>query len=415
MPTGASIRPKNPADSSSERHHRVLILGGGTAGITTAARLRRAERRIDIGLVEPSETHYYQPLWTLVGRGVVEPEATARPTASVMPKDVVWHRDRVARIDPHGSRVELESGKVLGYDVLVVALGIRLAWELVEGAREALARPDVGTVFSVESAPKVWEAMKRFRGGTAVFTNPLGPIKCGGAPQKIMYLADAYWRDEGLGARSRIVGAFAGTVMLGVPEINAALERIVADRGIEMRFRHDLRAIDPEGKVATFRELDTEQEITIPYDFLHVTPPQRAPKPLAHSPLALEEGPNAGFAEVDLHTLQHVRYPNVFVLGDAAALPTAKTGAAVRKQAPVVVANLRAVLEGSELPERYDGYSSCPLLTDVGKLILAEFTYGNTFSPSFPVDQTRERYDMYLLKRHLLPLLYWHGMLKGRA
>ncbi len=373
------------------------------------------DRRIDIGLVEPSETHYYQPLWTLVGRGVVKPETTARPTASVMPKEVVWHRDRVGRIDPSGSRVELESGRTLTYDVLVVALGIRLAWELVEGAREALATPEVGSVFSVESAPTVWEAMKHFRGGTALFTNPVGPIKCGGAPQKIMYLAEAYWRDQGLRERSRVVGAFAGTVMLGVPEINATLERIVADRGIEMRFRHDLRAIDADEKVASFRDLESKQDIPIPYDFLHVTPPQRAPIPVADSPLALAEGPNAGFAEVDLHTLQHVRYPNVFVLGDAADLPTAKTGAAVRKQAPVVVANLRAVLEGSELPKRYDGYSSCPLLTDVGKLVLAEFTYGNTFAPSFPVDQTRERYDMYLLKRHLLPLLYWHGMLKGRA
>ena len=373
------------------------------------------DRRIDIGLVEPSETHYYQPLWTLVGRGVVKPETTARPTASVMPKEVVWHCDRVGRIDPSGSRVELESGRTLTYDVLVVALGIRLAWELVEGAREALATPEVGSVFSVESAPTVWEAMKHFRGGTALFTNPVGPIKCGGAPQKIMYLAEAYWRDQGLRERSRVVGAFAGTVMLGVPEINATLERIVADRGIEMRFRHDLRAIDADEKVASFRDLESKQDIPIPYDFLHVTPPQRAPIPVADSPLALAEGPNAGFAEVDLHTLQHVRYPNVFVLGDAAALPTAKTGAAVRKQAPVVVANLRAVLEGGELPKRYDGYSSCPLLTDVGKLVLAEFTYGNTFAPSFPVDQTRERYDMYLLKRHLLPLLYWHGMLKGRA
>jgi sulfide:quinone oxidoreductase len=404
-----------PGSRPSERHHRVLVLGGGSAGITVAARLRRGDRALDVGLVEPSETHWYQPLWTLVGRGVVDTAATRRPMAGVMPSGVTWHRDRVARIDPGAQRVELGSGAVLTYDALVVALGIRLAWDLVDGAAEALATPHVASVYTPDSAERVWKAMRAFRGGSAVFTNPDSQIKCGGAPQKIMYLADAYWRKEGLAERTKVIGAFAGTVMLGVPEINETLNRIVAERGIDMRFRHDLRAIDPERREARFRHLDREEDVTIPYDFLHVTPPQRAPDPVAESPLAVDEGPHRGFVEVDHGTLQHLRYPNVFAVGDAAALPTAKTGAAVRKQAPVVVSNLTAFLEGRPLEARYDGYSSCPLLTDVGKLVLAEFTYGNTFAPTFPVDQTKERLDMYMLKRHVLPQLYWHGMLKGRA
>jgi len=410
--SGRTVSRRSPG---GERHHQVLILGGGSAGITTAARLRRAGRKLDIGLVEPSDTHWYQPLWTLVARGVVDLATTARSTQSVLPRGVVRHRDRVVRIDPDVNRVELEGGGVLTYDVLVVALGIRLAWELVEGAREALTTPYVGSVFTVESAPRVWKAMQEFRGGTAIFTNPAGQIKCGGAPQKIMYLAEAYWRGKGLSEQTRIIGAFAGTVMLGVPEINTTLERIVHERGIEMQFRHDLRAVDPAGREARFRDLDRDEDVTLRYDFLHLTPPQRAPDPVASSPLAVGDGPHAGFADVDIHTLQHLRYANVFALGDAAGLPTARTGAAVRKQAPVLVANLLAHLEGEQPSERYDGYSSCPLLTDVGKLVLAEFTYGNTYAPTFPVDQTRERLDMYLLKRYALPQLYWHGMLRGRA
>ncbi len=370
---------------------------------------------MDIGLVEPSETHWYQPLWTLVGRGVVDAASTRRPMAGLIPPGVAWHRDRVARIDPAARRVELGGGGALTYDALVVGLGIRLAWELVEGAAEALGTPEVASVYTPDSAERVWQAMQAFRGGNAVFTNPDSQIKCGGAPQKIMYLADAFWRKEGLAGQARVIGAFAGTVMLGVPEINATLNRIVAERGIDMRFRHDLRGISPDRKEARFRHLDRGEDVTIPYDFLHVTPPQRAPDPVAGSPLAVAEGPHKGFVEVDHGTLQHLRHPEVFALGDAAALPTAKTGAAVRKQAPVLVSNLRAFLEGRPLEARYDGYSSCPLLTDVGKLVLAEFTYGNTFAPTFPVDQTRERLDMYLLKRHVLPQLYWKGMMKGRA
>ena len=399
----------------TDRHHRVLVLGGGSAGITAAARLHRADPALDVGLVEPSETHYYQPLWTLVGRGVVRPESTARPNASLVPKGVTWHRDAVTAIDPAANSVTLASGATIHYDALVVALGIRLAWELVDGLDEALATPEVGSVFSYESASAVWDAMRNFKGGTAIFTNPLGQIKCGGAPQKIMYLAEAFWREHGLAERTKVIGAFAGTVMLGVPEINATLEAIVQRRGIDMRFRHDLRAVDASDRRATFRRVDTGDDITLDYDFLHVSPPQRAPTPLADSTLAVAEGPHVGFADVDHATLQHVRYPNVFALGDAAALPTAKTGAAVRKQAPVLVANLRSFLAGTPLERSYDGYSSCPLLTDVGKLVLAEFTYGNTYKPTFPVDQTKERLDMYLLKRHVLPQMYWHGMLRGLA
>lgn len=397
------------------RHHRVLILGGGSAGITTAARLRRADASLDVGLVEPSEQHHYQPLWTLVGRGVVRPETTVRPNASLIPKGVTWHRDRVASIDPDTNRVELESGSALSYDTLVVALGIRLAWELVDGLDEALRTPHVGSVYSAATAPQVWDAMRAFQGGTAIFTNPLGQVKCGGAPQKIMYLADAYWRSRGLAGQTTVIGAFAGTVMLGVPEINATLERIVAERGIDMRFRHDLRAVDGAARRATFRQVESGDDVTIDYDFLHVSPPQRAPALVADSALALSEGPHEGFVDVDHESLQHRRYPNVFALGDVAALPTAKTGAAVRKQAPVLVANLRSHLAGTPLEQRYDGYSSCPLLTDVGKLVLAEFTYGNTYKPTFPIDQTKERLDMYLLKRHVLPQMYWHGMLRGLA
>ena len=405
----------HPNPAAEVRHHRVLVLGGGSAGITVAARVRRADPSLDVGLVEPSETHYYQPLWTLVGRGVVKPETTARPNAGLIPKGVTWYRDRVARIDPDANQVELESGVALTYDTLVVALGIRLAWERVDGLEEALGTPQVGSVYSLDGALKTWDAMRAFQGGSAIFTNPLGQVKCGGAPQKIMYLAEAYWRERALSERTQLIGAFAGTVMLGVPEINATLEKIVQQRGIDMRFRHDLRAVDGVARRATFRRVDSGEDVSLDYDFLHVSPPQCGPTPVVASPLAVAEGPHAGFADVDHETLQHLRYPNVFALGDAAALPTAKTGAAIRKQAPVLVANLRAHLAGTPLERSYDGYSSCPLLTDVGKLVLAEFTYGNVYKPTFPLNQTKERYDMYLLKRHVLPQMYWHGMLRGVA
>ena len=406
----------------SESRHQVLIIGGGTAGITTAARLTRSGKKLDIAVIEPSDKHFYQPLWTLVGAGIVPKEITVRKEASVMPKGVTWIRDAVVEIDPDANQVRTAGGRTIGYDYLVVAPGIQYDWDAVKGLRETLGKNGVVSNYTFETAEKTWEAMKNFEGGTAVFTNPLGQVKCGGAPQKVMYLADDYWRRNGVRGKTKMIGAFAGTVMLGVPEINKSLERIVRQRDIEMRFYHNLVEVRTSPKKeAVFDVRDpktgetTHQEV-IPFDFLHATPPMKAPDFVAASPLAVPEGPHKGYVDVDIHTLQHKRYPNVFSLGDAAALPTAKTGAAVRKQAPKLVKNLLAVMEGKPAEAKYNGYSSCPIVTARGRVLLGEFLYDNKYKPPFVfLDQTKERWDMWLLKRYVLPPLYWYGMLKGLA
>jgi len=399
------------------RKHEVLILGGGTAGITVAARLKRADRDLDVALVEPSRDHWYQPLWTLVGAGVVDLKTTRKDEARFIPKGVAWIQDRVAELKPDAHEVVLESGETIRYDQVVVALGIEYAWDLVDGLTEALGQGGVVSNYLPEGAQATWRALSSFDGGRMVFTNPAGQVKCGGAPQKIMYLAEDYARRHGMRDRTEVVGAFAGTKMLGVDVINERLETIVNERGIDMRFQHDLTGIDADAKEAIFERVDDPSQgpVRIGYDLIHVTPPMRAPRLVRESPLAVATGPHQGFAQVDIHTLQSRADPDVFALGDVAALPTAKTGAAVRKQAPVLVDRLLARRSGGTSHASYDGYSSCPLVTGYGRLVLAEFTYDNVYTPTFPVDQTKERLDMYLLKRHVLPAMYWHGMLRGLA
>jgi sulfide:quinone oxidoreductase len=401
-------------------HHQILIIGGGSAGITVAARLTHALGRPDIAMIEPSDKHFYQPLWTLVGAGVVKKEATVRSEANYVPKEVHWIQDHAEAVDPDARRVTTRCGQELSYDYLIVAPGIQLNWEEIKGLKENLGTNGICSNYAFDTAEYTWETLRNFRGGNAVFTNALGQVKCGGAPQKIMYLAEDYFRRHGLRDQATVIGAFAGTKLLGVPEINKTLERIVKERNIDMRFYHNLVEIRAERKEAVFDVRDRTtgdviEQAVIPFDMIHVTPPQSAPDFIKRSKLAYQEGPDRGWVKVDKHTMQHPDYPNVFSLGDVAALPTAKTGAAVRKQAPVLVKNLLSVM-ADEAPEAsYDGYSSCPLLTGYGKLVLAEFTYGNTYKPTFPVDQTKERLDMYLLKRYVLPQLYWHGMMRGRA
>ena len=292
-----------------------------------------------------------------------------------------------------------------------MAVGIQLDWNKIEGLAGNLGKHGICSNYSYETVDSTRAALAAFRGGNAVFTFPSTPVKCAGAPQKIMYLADDVIRKAGVRDRSRVIYAAAGPAIFGVQKYARALSKVVARRNIETLFRHNLVAVDAPNKHAIFKHLDEGKQVAVPYELLHVTPPQSAPDVVKQSPLANADG----WVEVHKHTLQHVRHPNVFALGDASSLPTSRTGAAIRKQAPVLVENLVAHREGRPLAASYDGYASCPLVTGFGKLILAEFDYDGKPQESFPFDQSQERYSMYMLKAHALPELYWNGMLRGRA
>jgi sulfide:quinone oxidoreductase len=391
--------------------HSVLILGGGTGGLSVASRLLLADPSLDVAIVEPSEHHDYQPLWTLVGGGVFDRSTSRRPEADYIPTGARWIKDRAASFEPERREVVLQSGERVGYEQLVVALGMQLDWHKIKGLAGNLGKAGICSNYSYDSVESTWRFLKDFRGGNAIFTFPSTPIKCAGAPQKIMYLADDWLRKSGVRASSRVIYASSTPAIFGVKRYREALEPIVQRKGIETLFRHNLVEVRPAAKEAVFQKLDGGEEVVLPYELLHVVPPQSAPDVIKQSALANKEG----WVEVDKYTLQHVRFPEVFSLGDNSSLPTSRTGAAIRKQAPVLVDNLLAARAGRPLLARYDGYASCPLVTGYGKLILAEFDYDGNPAESFPFDQTRERYSMYAMKAYALPEMYWNGMLRGRA
>ncbi|TNC29654.1 NAD(P)/FAD-dependent oxidoreductase [Amycolatopsis alkalitolerans] len=392
---------------------RIVIVGGGSAGLTVAARLRRAGAP-DVTLIDPATTHYYQPLWTLVGGGQADQRSTARREQDLIPRGVEWIREAATGFDPEAGALTTESGRAVSYDALVVAPGLQLDFGRVPGLTEALAMAPVSSNYRADLAPRTWELIRNLRSGTAVFSQPSGPIKCAGAPQKIAYLAADYWRKQGVLDDIRIVLAIPDPAMFKVPVWAAQLEKIAARYGIEVRLRSELATVDGSARTAEIVDNTSGTKESLSFDLVHAVPPQSAPDVIKNSRLA---GPdNAfGYVDVDQYSLRHKRFPNVFALGDVADLPTSKTGAAIRKQAPVVVENLRAVLSGKPPEARYDGYTSCPLVTARDKMLLAEFDYQLNPTPTIPfVDTTKERRDMWLLKRYGLPALYWHGMLTGR-
>jgi len=392
-------------------HHKILIVGGGTAGITVAARLARKIPGSDIAIIEPSDKHYYQPMWTLVGGGIFNKKKSQHDEAGLIPKGVTWIRDTVTTFSPDANRLLTRDGQRLTYDWLIVAPGIQINWGKIPGLKESIGTRSVCSNYSYQHVDYTWETLKNFKKGTALFTHPAGAVKCGGAPQKIMYLAEDWLRRQGLRGQTEVIFTTALANLFAVEKYRNTLEKHVADRGIEANFKQNLVELRPDAKEAVFENLDTKEQKVIRYDMIHVTPPMGPPDFVKASALANADG----WVEVDKFTLRHPRFPNVFALGDASNLPTSKTGAAIRKQAPVVVENLLAVMKGTPLTASYTGYTSCPIVTARGKLIMAEFDYDLKPQETFPFDQGKERYSMYLVKKWLLPELYWHAMLRGLA
>ena len=394
--------------------HQVLIVGGGTGGLTVASQLLEREDAPEVAVIDPSDTHYYQPLWTLIGAGVFPKEESARPMAEVMPQGATWIQDAAASFDPENNTVTTESGTTYEYDYLVMAAGLQINWDAIPGLAESVGQPGTGVVsnYSYDTCETTWEAIQEVpKGGTALFTEPSMGVKCGGAPQKIMYLTDDALRRRDAREGSRIAFMKAKGSLFSSPPYEETLYEVVDRKGIELNLMTELTELRPDRRQAVFTHLETGEEETIEYDMIHVVPPMGALDAIADSPLADEDG----FVDVDPGTLQHTQYANVFALGDNSNLPTSKTGAAIRKQAPVLVDQLMATItHTTPVNGTYNGYTSCPLVTGYGKLVLAEFDYDKEPDESFPFDQTQERYSMYALKAYGLPRMYWNGMLKGR-
>lgn len=396
--------------------HDIVIVGGGAAGAAVAASLLRRKRDLDIAIIDPADIHYYQPGWTMVGGGIFQAADTAKEMAAVLPPRAKWIKASVAGFEPERNSVVIEGCRAIRYNHLVVCPGIKLNWSSVEGLSETLGKNGVTSNYRYDLATYTWELVRSLKSGRALFTQPPMPIKCAGAPQKAMYLSADHWLRGGLLPNIAIEFYTAGAVLFGVPDYVPALMHYIKRYGVALNFSHNLVAVDGPSKTAYFKKTGPDGSadmIEARFDMLHVTPPQAAPDIVQASSLS----DSGGWIDVEPATLRHRRYPNIFGIGDAANTPNAKTAAAARKQAPVVAENILfdKGLRSSQCI--YDGYGSCPLTVERGKIVLAEFTYGGKVAASFPsyvIDGTKPSRAAWILKERILPAIYWKAMLKGR-
>uniref|UniRef100_A0A1L8E0E0 Sulfide:quinone oxidoreductase, mitochondrial n=1 Tax=Nyssomyia neivai TaxID=330878 RepID=A0A1L8E0E0_9DIPT len=408
-----SIRNFSVSTVNQKRQCKVLVVGGGSGGCTVAAKISSKLGPGNVIVLEPADTHYYQPMFTLIGGGIKKLEDSAAPMKDTLPSLATWLQDSVAQFEPAANAVVTKSGERIEYEQLLIAVGLELRYDRIPGLVEALAIPGgaVCSNYSPKYVNRTLEALQKFQQGNAIFTFPNSPVKCPGAPQKIAYIAEHFLRRNKKRADANVIYNTALPVIFGVKHYADALWKVAEKKGVKVNVRTNLKEVIPGKNQAVFENLDKPgEEYTIDYSFLHVTPPMATPEVISS---CKEIANAAGFVDVNKDTMQHVKYPNIFAIGDCSSSPNSKTAASVAAQAPVVYQNMVAVMEGRTPSASYNGYASCPLVTGYHTCILAEFDYNLQPLETFPVSQDKERFSMFLLKTYFMPSLYWQLMLNG--
>lgn len=390
---------------SSKAKGKIVIIGGGAAGISMAARLKSWLDKPDITLIDPSDRQFYQPGFTLIASGVYQPDDVWRKQEDCIPNDIKWIKDSVAAVDPVWNQVTTKNNGKIAYDFLVLTPGIQINWEKVEGITQAtLGQGNAHSIYDFEGAQKTWKAIQEFSktGGRGIYTDTYTKHKCGGAPKKICLLTEHYTRKQGTRETVDLNFYTASKELYDVPFFTPRLLEIYKERNIPINLNVRVKGVDTAAKQVHFEKIETvgDQKVYTPfvedYDFLHFTPPMSAPDFVREAGLGWTEGKLAADAwvMVDKETLVHKTYPNIVSLGDVAGIPTSKTSAAIRKQVPIAAKNLISLMEGKEPAEKYDGYAACPIVTDYGHVLLCEFNYKKEAQNSFPftlLDTSKEQ------------------------
>ncbi|XP_034950240.1 sulfide:quinone oxidoreductase, mitochondrial [Chelonus insularis] len=399
-------------------HHmcKFLVIGGGTGGCTMAAKLvnRFNSPPEHVLVLEPNEIHYYQPLFTLIGGGLKTFKSSRKRMIDVLPRKAQWIKDSVVVFEPDVNRVSTSSGVIIEYEIMIVAMGLQLYWSKIPGLVENLKNPNaqVCSIYGSDTVNDVFQKIQNTQKGPGVFTFPNTPVKCPGAPQKIAYLAEEYWRDKNLRKDIDVIYNTALPNIFGVKKYADALWDVCKNRDIKVNVQTVLSEIRGDSKEAIFINLNKPNELIIQkYGLLHVCPPMGPPEILKqHTQLTN----SAGFLSIDPHTLQHTTYKNIYGIGDCTSTPNSKTMAAIASQSKILYDNIMNDLSGKPMTAVYNGYASCPLVTGRNKCILAEFDYNLKPLETFPINQKNEYWAMFMMKKYFFPFLYWNFMLKGK-
>lgn len=418
---------------------KIVIVGGGTGAIMTLSKLKRSIKNPDITIIAPNEKHIYQPGQIFVASGEMPLQDIILDNNDYIDTNAVkWIKDEVKTFNAQDNSVVTRNGQIISYDVLIVATGVAYHYEKIKG----LTKEDIGTngIASVylndlekgtsRGATEGWtwfnelKETAKTKKPTVIYTHPNTPIKCGGAPQKVLYLSADYLRQSDLSAN--FIFATSNAKLFPLPKVDKELH-IAQNRydKITNKFQHHLESIDVKAKKATFihayeeKVFDPDLEeyemvsyakkVEMDYDYIHIVPPMSPVKAVMDSDLISENG----WLDIDIQTLQHKKYKNIFGIGDVCNISSCKTGGAARHQTPIVIQNVLAYLKAKNITGQYDGYTACPLKTQYGKIIMAEFNYKGP-APTLPfLAYEKPRWIWWAFDLYMLKPMYQYLMLRG--
>ena len=428
---GAGVSAPTQAKAAPTHAPNIAIIGAGLGGISLSAKLVDDLPNAKITLFDADSTLYYQPGFTLIAAGIYQKSNTAYDKKDLIDSKVQWVKENVASVNPDSNTLVTTSGQEHSYDYLVIATGTTNMFEKYKGLSEEYIndpKTNVTSIYTADGAVKAQGMLKKILkdGGKVIFAEPNTPIKCGGANKKVNFLLEDAATTQGARSKIDMLLCTGGGEMLSSPTHAKMIEQFFIERKMPYNKQHLLAEVDTERNIAYFDKLMpytengekkvAKERIEKPYDYLIVIPPMKTADFITEAGLAITKGHTAGnWVDVDQYTLQHKRYENIFAIGDCAGIPKGKTGASIRKQYPVVAANIIAHLDKKPLEAKFSGYTACPLLTRYGKAVMVEFDYEGT-APSMPCfGATRESWLNWFVKVYLMKPMVMKGMVFAKA
>ena len=390
----------------------ILILGAGTAGTMAANKLRkRLDSEWDITIVDQDETHYYQPGFLFIPFGTYEPSDVVKPKREFIPKGVNYVNASITELLADDSRVVLGDGTELTYDHLIVATGTNPTPAETPGLESAEYGKTVHDFYTFNGAIALRDSLADFDGGTLAINIIEMPIKCPVAPLEFAFLAEAFFTQRGIRDKVDIVYVTPLDSAFTKPVAAKHLGSMFEDRGIVMESDFYLEQVDAEGK-----KLVSYDEREVPYDLLVTVPINMGAAFVGKAGI----GDELNHVKVDHQNFQSPDHPNIFAIGDAAALPSSKAGSVAHFAMETFVPNFLQYLSGRPMTHEFDGHANCYIETGHDKAMLIDFNYTTEPLPGkYPIPgigpfSLLKETEMNHWGKLMFKWMYWHLLLGGK-
>ncbi len=390
----------------------IIILGAGTAGTMMANHLHNKldKKEWAITIIDERKNHYYQPGFLFLPFDLYTPEALVQPIQKFIPHNVNFINHSINKIIAEENLVEMANGDSYPYDILIIATGANIAPGEVEGMYGDEWEKSVFNFYTFEGALALRNKLRDWEGGNLVVHITEMPIKCPVSPLEFAFLADSYFKHKGIRERVNITYVTPLSGAFTKPKATKALEHLLEEKNISIVSDFAIERVDNDKKAI----IDYGGK-EVSFDLLVTVPTNKGDEVIERSGL----GDELNYVPANKATLQSLQHENIFVIGDAAAIPASKAGSVAHFEAEVLTKNILHYIHNEPLTEEFDGHANCFIETGNRRALLIDFNYTHEpvtgtfpFPGLGPLGLLKESH-MNHLGKIAFKWIYWHMLLKG--